>query len=31
MATILDPFDIGGLIMGKDKADRFWENDGTRD
>lgn len=26
-ATVFDPFDIGGLVTGKDKAERFWETD----
>jgi hypothetical protein len=26
--TLVDPFDVWGLIKGVDKKDRFWENDG---
>ena len=25
LLTLLDPFDIGGLIAGKDKGPKFWE------
>lgn len=27
--TLLDPFDIAGLITKRDKKERFWEEDGT--
>ena len=29
--TILDPFDIGGLIKGRDKTAAFWETDNGHD
>ncbi|KAL9122574.1 MAG: hypothetical protein Q9187_000867 [Circinaria calcarea] len=25
--TVFDPFDIGGLILGRDKGNKFWEED----
>ncbi|RMZ87989.1 hypothetical protein DV736_g4778, partial [Chaetothyriales sp. CBS 134916] len=28
LLTILDPFDIVGLLMGRDSKNRFWERDG---
>lgn len=28
-ATVLDPFDLGGLIRGTDKKKKFWEDDET--
>jgi hypothetical protein len=28
LLTLIDPFDIGGLIRGEDKNNRFWEADG---
>lgn len=28
LLTLFDPFDIGGLITGKDKKTKFWEHDG---
>ena len=27
LLTLFDPFDIVGLVRGKDKADMFWENE----
>lgn len=28
LVTVLDPFDVGSLIKGKDKTGRFWEESG---
>lgn len=27
LATVVDPFDLVGLIMGRDKTTKFWETD----
>ncbi len=29
LASFFDPFDIAGLVTGKDKKNRFWEKDGV--
>jgi hypothetical protein len=29
VATLIDPFDLYGLVRGKDNKTRFWENDGV--